>query len=168
MNSMSGEVGISHNTVKQWLTVLEDSFIIKLLRPYHANINKRMVKSPKLYFLDTGLTCLLLGIESAGQLATHPLRSALFETFAFSELTKARFNGALPDNIFFYRDQGGLEIDLVMDFGVECEAIEVKSARALHPAVQKSWLLYAGEDSVDYLGSRAVGWREFGSGLLPA
>ena len=181
MSSLSGELGISHNTVKQWLAVLEDSFIIRLLRPYHANINKRMVKSPKLYFLDTGLACFLLGIQSAGQLATHPLRGALFETFAFSELTKARFNAALPDSMFFYRDQGGLEIDFVMDYGVDCEAIEVKSARALHPdffanlrkftalhpAVRKSWLLYGGEDSVEYLGSRAVGWREFGSALLP-
>jgi hypothetical protein len=181
MNSISGEVGVSHNTVKQWLSVLETSFIIKLLRPYHGNINKRIVKSPKLYFLDTGLACFLLGIQSAGQLATHPLRGALFETFAFSELTKARFNAALPDNMFFYRDQGGLEIDFVLDYGVQCEAVEVKSARAvhpdflanvrkftaLHPAVRKSWLLYGGEESMDYLGSRAVGWRQFGSALLP-
>jgi predicted AAA+ superfamily ATPase len=177
MNALAGEIGVSHNTVKQWLSVLEASYIVKLVRPYQANLNKRLIKAPKLFFLDTGLACFLLGIQDAGQLATHPLRGALFETFAFSELAKARFNAALPDNIYFYRDQGGLEIDFVMDYGAECEAIEVKSARALHPdfftslrkfaalnpAVRKNYLLYGGESSVDYLGARALGWRELAS-----
>lgn len=179
-NAVSEEIGVSHNTVKQWLTVLEESYVIKLVRPYHANVNKRLIKSPKLYFLDTGLACFLLGIQKAEQIATHPLRGALFETFAFSELLKSRLNAALTENIYFYRDQSGLEIDFILDYGIECETIEVKSAKSLHPdffknlrafgklypAVRKSSLLYGGEETVSYLGSTAVGWRDFGGAAV--
>lgn len=132
LKALSDEVGISHNTVKQWLSVLEESYIVKLVRPYFADLNKRLIKSPKLFFLDTGLACFLLGIQHFDQLGAHPLRGAIFETFAYSELLKARYNSALPDSLYFYRDLGGFEIDFILDRGVECDAVEVKSSRTLH------------------------------------
>jgi len=173
LSAIAGEVGISHNTVKQWLSVLEASFIIRLVPAYHANINKRLVKSPKLYFLDTGLACFLLGIHKAAHLSAHPLRGALFETFVYAELLKARYNAALPDNISFYRDQHGLEIDFLFDYGAISDCAEVKSSRVAHPDFYKSmtklksiipslrntYLLYGGEESYDLSGVRVLGWR---------
>jgi len=179
LNALSEEIGISHNTVKQWISVLEESYIIRLVRPYHANVNKRLVKSPKMYFLDTGLVCFLLGIHTSEQVESHPLRGALFETFAFSELLKAEYNSALNDNMYFYRDQGSLEIDFVLDYGSTCEALEVKSSKTLHPdfmknvasfstliqATNNKFLLYGGEETVAYMGATAVGWRNFASAI---
>ncbi len=181
MNALSEEIGISHNTVKQWISVLEESYIVRLVRPYHANVNKRLVKSPKLYFLDTALVCFLLGIHSATQVEAHPLRGALFESFAFSELLKAEYNRALNDRLYFYRDQRGLEIDFVLDYGSKCEALEVKSSKTLHPdfiknlasfstlipAADKKFLLYGGEETAAYMGAAAVGWRDFASAIRP-
>ena len=97
-SSIAAECGITHNTVKAWISVLEASYIIFLLRPHHANFNKRLVKMPKLYFFDVGLAAWLLGIREAEQIAAHPLRGSLFETFIISELMKSRFNqGGRPD-----------------------------------------------------------------------
>jgi predicted AAA+ superfamily ATPase len=92
LSVLANDCGITHNTAKAWISTLEASYILFLLRPHHANFRKRLVKSPKLYFFDTGLLCWLLGIQEAGQLATHPLRGGIFETFIISELMKIHFN----------------------------------------------------------------------------
>ncbi|MCD4718740.1 MAG: ATP-binding protein, partial [Desulfobacula sp.] len=117
MSSIGNECGISHNTVNGWLTILEASYIIKRVKPFYKNFNKRLVKAPKLFFIDTGLACFLLGISSFNHLQAHPLKGALFETFVFSELLKTNFNQAKPDNIYYFRDNIGNEIDFILDAG---------------------------------------------------
>ena len=114
-SNIGAEAGIDQSTVREWLSVLETSFIVYRLQPHHVNLSKRILKSPKLYFLDTGLLCYLLGIRSTEQLAHHPLRGAIVETFVASELIKNRYNAAQEPSIGFFRDSAGHEIDFVVD-----------------------------------------------------
>lgn len=122
LSSLGNDCGVNHSTVKSWLSVLEASYIIKLLRPYYKNFNKRLIKSPKLYFLDTGLACFLLDIQNQSQLATHPLRGALFESFIVAELLKKRFNAVQTDNLFYFRDNIGNEVDIIVRHHVHADA----------------------------------------------
>jgi uncharacterized protein len=108
LNAISNETGVSHNTIKSWISVLEASYIIKLLRPYHKRITRRLVKTPKLYFLDTGLAANLIGIKSAEHLHNHPLKGALFETYVVSEVLKKKFNRGEKDNLFFIEIKKGM------------------------------------------------------------
>jgi predicted AAA+ superfamily ATPase len=122
---------VTHNTIKSWLSVLQASGIIKLLRPWHANIGKRLVKSPKLYFLDTGLACYLLGIRNSEHLMGHPLRGELFETFVVSEAFKQQAHAGVSGRLWFYRDSNGNEVDLLVENGAGMSAWEVKSAMTI-------------------------------------
>jgi predicted AAA+ superfamily ATPase len=131
MQSIGNECGVTHNTVKSWLSVLQASGIIKLLRPWHANINKRLVKSPKLYFLDTGLACFLLGIRKSEHLQGHPLRGALFETFVISEAYKQHDNAGLPEQLWFCRDSNENEVDLLAGRAGHLKAWEIKSGKTV-------------------------------------
>lgn len=110
------------------MSVLQASGIIKLLRPWHANIGKRLIKSPKLYFLDTGLACFLLGIHKSTHLRGHPLRGALFETFAVSEACKQQGHAGYPDQLWFYRDSNGNEVDLLSGHEAALSGWEIKAA----------------------------------------
>ena len=112
LTSLGSDAGVSHTTAREWLTVLEASYIIFQLQPFHANIRKRLVKSPKLYFYDVGLASYLIGIENASQVLTHPLRGSLFENTVVAEVLKHRFNRGLQPNLSFFRDARGLECDL--------------------------------------------------------
>jgi hypothetical protein len=125
-------VGVSHNTIQKWISVLEASYIVHGLPPHHRNFNKRVIKTPKLYMLDSGLACWLLGIESTQQLAYHPLRGELFETAVVTELIKARWNRGLASNISFWRDRGAREADVIVDNAGSLEPIEIKSGATLH------------------------------------
>lgn len=127
LSSLGADAGVSHTTVRQWLTILESSYIVFQLSPYHANIRKRLVKSPKLYFYDVGLASFLIGIEHAGQLSTHPLRGALFENTVVAEILKHRLNRGRRPNLSFYRDVRGLECDVLHRVGERVCAIEVKA-----------------------------------------
>ncbi|MDE0031094.1 MAG: ATP-binding protein [Deltaproteobacteria bacterium] len=127
LSSLGSDAGVSHTTAREWLTVLEASYIIFQLPPFHANIRKRLVKSPKFYFYDAGLASYLIGIENKGQVATHPLRGALFENMVVAETLKHRFNRGRRSNIFFFRDSRGLECDIFYETGRGLGAIEVKS-----------------------------------------
>jgi uncharacterized protein len=131
MNSLGIEAGVDHKTVASWLGVLESSFIVHLLRPHHQNFNKRVVKMPKLYFYDTGLACALLGIQNEAQLITHPLRGSLFENFIISEMVKARFNKNEPNNLYFWRDSTGNEIDVIIDKAGKLFPVEIKSGKTV-------------------------------------
>ncbi|MEQ9102954.1 MAG: ATP-binding protein [Imperialibacter sp.] len=131
MNSLGIEAGVDHKTVASWLGVLESSFIVHLLRPHHQNFNKRIVKMPKLYFYDTGLACALLGIQNEAQLVTHPLRGSLFENFIISEMVKTRFNKNEPNNLYFWRDSTGNEIDVIIDKGGKLYPVEIKSGKTV-------------------------------------
>lgn len=127
VSSLAADCGISPKVAFEWLSLLEASFIIKLVEPWYRNINKRLVKAPKLYFLDVGLACNLIGITAPEQLMTHPLRGALFETMVVSDFIKRRAHSAKHDDIHYYRDSNHNEIDLVVENGVNATLYEIKS-----------------------------------------
>jgi predicted AAA+ superfamily ATPase len=131
LQSLGNDAGISHTTARQWISVLEASYVAFMLPPLHANISKRLTKTPKLYFHDVGLASWLLGIESAAQLATHPLRGALFENLAVSDVLKYRYNSGRRGNLHFYRDSSGLEIDLIYPLGGRYLPIEIKAGQTV-------------------------------------
>jgi len=149
-NTLSNEIGVSHNTVKSWISVLEASYIIKLLRPYHKRISRRLVKSPKLYFLDTGLAANLIGIKSVDHIKNHPLKGSLFETYVVSELLKKKLNRGEQDNLFFYRDQKGNELDIVLDNGFNLDLIEVKLSKTLNTSFLKGFNYFPEIDNFQY------------------
>lgn len=128
LESLGNDVGISASTVREWLSLLEASHIVFRFHPYHDNFGKRLIKSPKIYFTDTGLACYLLGIESPEQLARDPLRGSLFENLMILELMKSRYNQGLDPNLYFYRDRQGKEVDVLYQKGRELIPIEIKSS----------------------------------------
>jgi predicted AAA+ superfamily ATPase len=131
LTSLSNDCGIDQKTVASWISILQSSFIVYLLRPYYGNFNKRVIKSPKLYFYDTGLACSLLGIKTTEQLATHNAKGALFENLMILELLKARLNEGAEDNLYFWRDKTGNEIDLITDDAGRLQIYEMKSAETI-------------------------------------
>jgi len=131
-SALSNEVGVSVVTIQEWISVLEASYILFRLPPFYRNIGKRLIKAPKLYFYDTGLACFLLGIENKNQLATHPLRGAVFENLVILEFLKNRLNqGKLP-NLLYYRDKSQNEVDILQEQGNQIHAFEIKSAKSFH------------------------------------
>ena len=131
-SELASTVGLSHSTVHAWLGLLERSGLIFLLQPHHANFSKRLVKTPKIYFMDTGLLCYLLRIQSADQIPTHPLKGALFETWVVSEMAKYFWHRGEEPPLYFWRDHKGQEIDLVVDYGSRLWPVEIKSAETIH------------------------------------
>ena len=131
LSSLADDTGISQRTAREWMTVLEASYIVFLLQPYHANIGKRLVKTPKLYFYDTGLAAWLCGIETESQVATHPLRGNLFENTVIMEALKFLYNRGKRSNLYFYRDSNGNEIDLIYSIGHHILPIEIKSGQTI-------------------------------------
>lgn len=131
MSSLAVEVGIDVKTIGSWISVLETSFIVFRLQPYHENFHKRIVKMPKLYFYDTELAVALLGVENAGQLALHPSRGSLFENMVIVDFLKKRYNAGKSNNLFFWRDNVGNEIDLILAKGNTRIPIEIKSGQTV-------------------------------------
>ena len=131
LSALGADAGVSHTTARHWLTVLEASYVVFQLPPFSANIRKRLVKSPKLYFYDVGLASHLIGIENAGQMSTHPLRGPLFENAVVVEALKHRFNWGRRANLSFFRDVRGLECDLLYEDGNDIGAIEIKSGATI-------------------------------------
>ncbi len=127
--SLASDVGVSAVTIKEWIAVLEATYILIRLEPYFENFGKRLIKSPKLYFADTGLACHLLGIDTTEQLTKDPLYGNLFENWVVVELMKARFNQAMDPRLYFYRDVSGREIDLLFQQGSRLIPIEIKSSK---------------------------------------
>ncbi|MBO4282912.1 MAG: ATP-binding protein [Bacteroidales bacterium] len=164
LSSLTNETGVSSPTLKEWLSILEASYIVFKLQPYHANISKRLVKTPKIYFYDTGVLCFLLGIENAKQLETHPLRGAIFENLVITEFVKSRLNEGRMPNFHFYRDCRGTEIDLVQTVANELYFYEIKSSQTFNAKffdniksvskifgdrVTKSAVIYDGRDTIE-------------------
>ncbi|MCD4813869.1 ATP-binding protein [bacterium] len=131
-SAIANDCGINHNTAKQWISVLEASHIIYLLKPHYKNFNKRLIKAPKLYFLDVGLAAYLLEIENSKHFTNHPLRGALFEAFVVSELLKKRFNSGKKSNLYYFRDNIGNEVDVIADKGTIQIPIEIKSGKTIN------------------------------------
>jgi len=133
-SALAGETGISAPTVRSWGSVLETSYLTYTLRPYFVNISKRLVKAPKVYFVDTGLLCFLLGISSTEQLAVHPLRGAVFENLVINEMLKHELNSGRLPQLYFYRENSGREIDLVKEEAGKLSLFEVKSSSTFNPS----------------------------------
>jgi len=173
LSSLASDCGISHNTAKSWISVLEASYLIFLLSPHHQNFNKRLTKSPKLYFYDTGLVCLLLNLQSSEQLFMHPIRGALFETWVLSELFKRQFNQGVRPNLYFWRDSQGHEIDVLIDKGDKLIPIEIKAGQTINSDYFKGihyWqdlskqkegaqLIYAGEENQIRSSIEILSWK---------
>jgi uncharacterized protein len=174
LSSISNECGISQPTAKAWLSALEASYIIYLLKPHHKNYNKRLVKTPKLYFYDTGLACTLLGMENAKQLSTHYLRGELFENFIITEYLKSAFNNVKEPNIYFWRDNIGNEVDLIIDDSTKLRGVEIKSGATFKEEFFKGinyWenlsrisgntLVYGGDLSMETKYGKLVSWKDW-------
>ena len=161
-SSLANDVGVSATAIRQWLSILEASFIVFKLSPYYQNFGKRVVKSPKYFFTDTGLLAFLLGIEQPYQVARDPLVGQLFENLIVIECLKTRANQGKAPNLYFFRDSNGNEVDLLFESGRELVAIEVKYSstyrqellkglkrlRGLTPNIKQSYLVYSGEPFV--------------------
>lgn len=133
-SALSVEVGMSVPTIKNWLSILSASYIVHLLHPYYANIGKRLTKTPKLYFYDTGLAAFLLGIQSEEQMDLHPLRGSLFENMVVNDVMKLGYNAGREDMLFFYRDKSQREVDILRVLPPDrVEAYEVKAAQTFQP-----------------------------------
>jgi predicted AAA+ superfamily ATPase len=173
LSALSNELGLTHPTIRSWVSILEASHIIKLLRPWHANIGKRLVKTSKLYFIDTGLVCHLLGIERADQVKTHPLRGALFENLIVAEILKQRFNAGRPDNLYFYRDHKGNEVDLMLEYSEGYDCFEIKSAKTIQSSffrgldtfqrdvgrIRHRHIVYSGADTRTEKNTQILPWH---------
>ena len=173
--SLGADCGISGVTAKQWLSVLESSYVVMLLKPHHRNFGKRLVKSPKLYFLDVGLAAWLMGIRDAAGLEIHAARGALFETWAVGELYKDRLNLGESPQLYFWRDSTGNEVDVILETAAGLKSIELKSGSTFasdwlsglskwkqlsQEPQQASQLVYGGDESYERNGVEVWSWRE--------
>ena len=176
LSGLAADCGITHNTAGSWISILEAGYILFLLRPHFRNYNKRLIKSPKLYFYDTGLLAWLLSIRSPDQLNIHSMRSRIFESFIISETVKSFFNKGLPHPLYFWRDRSGNEIDLLIEHGDRLQPVEIKSGQTLNrnffngirkwmrpagSAAIKPTLIYGGDESVMYKDINAVPWHSW-------
>lgn len=137
-SELSNEIGVDSKTISSWLSVLQASYIVMLLPPWFENVGKRLTKMPKLYFIDPGLACYLLDIETPEQLSRDKMRGAIFENFVVIEAVKKRYNQGRASNIYFYRDSNQNEIDLLIKEGDSLKGIEIKSAMTYNTVFEKS------------------------------
>jgi uncharacterized protein len=173
-SNIANELGVAVNTIKNWISVLQATYVIFLLQPWHTNINKRLVKTPKLYFYDVGLASFLLGIENELQITTHPLRGPLFENMVLVELLKERYNKGFSSNFYFYRDQHNNEVDIVQEQGHLINLFEIKSSMTFHPdflkglnylkklipdRIQNSTLVYSGSEDFPIQNHKVVNYQ---------
>lgn len=173
--ALGADCGISAVTAREWLSVLEASYLVMRLAPYHRNFGKRLIKSPKLYFLDVGLMAWLLGIRDAASIQHHAARGALFETYVVGEFVKRRFNAGQAADLYFWRDSAGHEVDLLYETAQGLQAVEIKAGSTFAadwPAAAAKWqayakdeglppmIVYGGEGAYERQGCRVVGWRE--------
>ncbi len=172
MNELSNSIGIDNKTVRQWLSVLESSYIIYLLQPFYNNFNKRIIKAPKLYFYDTGVAAYLLNIRSATDLKNHFAKGALFENFIINELMKNCYNNKVQPSFHYFRDSNGNEVDLLVEQAGYTYAIEIKAAKtinesffkglnfysALSTKEVKTFCVYGGSEQYKYKENHVLGW----------
>ena len=175
LTSLGADCGVSAVTAREWISVLEASYLVVRLMPHHANFGKRLVKTPKLYFLDVGLMAWLLGIRDEQSLCTHAARGALFETWVVSERFKQKFNAGQPADLYFWRDSSGHEVDLIEETPSGLCATEIKSGATFSPdwlAGVRKWqhiagdkaglsrLIYGGDTSFEREQCQVHSWRE--------
>lgn len=175
MSSLAIDCGVSHNTIRSWLSVLEAGYVVFLLQPHHQNFGKRLVKTPKLYFYDTGLAAFLLGIRDAEHLSIHSARSSLFENLVVSELLKQRYNQGLASNLYFWRNNTGDEVDVVIELGEKLMPMEIKSGQTFNAdyltglnkwmkiagdAALTPQLVYGGSENMTRNGVEVRSWKQ--------
>ena len=175
--ALGADCGLSASTAREWLSVLEASYLVTRIQPYYQNFGKRLVKTPKLYFLDVGLMAWLIGIRDTVTLDTHVSRGALFETFVVGELIKRQYNQGQNADLYFWRDSAGNEIDLLLDTPQGLQAIEIKSGSTFASDWIKGFkvwkrntqvntliprIIYGGTDSYDREGHQVMGWPDIG------
>lgn len=171
---LANEIGVSVHTINSWISILETSFVIFKLNPFYTNINKRLIKSYKIYFYDTGLASTLLRIQNSEQLDYHPLRGALFENLVVAEVIKSQNNRGFMDNFFFYRDSNQNEVDLLLDNVISYDVIEIKSSETFNTSLVKglnyfrqlfpgktrnSILCYVGKNEMNYLEHKLINYK---------
>ena len=173
---LANEIGVSIPTIQSWLNVLEASYVAFRLQPFYRNIGKRLVKTPKIYFSDTGFVCFLLGIRTTEHLKTHPLRGHIFENMIVAEMLKNRFNAGEDSNLYFYRDKAKHEVDVVETHGMQMRAYEIKSAQRYNrdffkeldylrnifgDDVLSTQVLYDGTENFDVEENGILNYRKF-------
>lgn len=173
--SLANDAGISPNTARDWLSILESSYILYRLQPYHHNFNKRLVKSPKLFFYDTGVACSLLGIRDANQVNFHYLKGALFENLIINEFIKRNFNQGENRQPYFWQDNHGKEIDCLLENGKTITPVEIKSGKTVSPSYfenfkfwrslvnlpeKQGYVVYGGDQSMQTSTGALISWRE--------
>ena len=180
MNNLAIETGVDNKTVASWIGILESSFILYRLQPHYANFNKRVVKMPKLYFYDTGLACSLLGIQNTEQLKFHPLAGSLFENFVIGEIQKKIYNRGINQKLYFWRDNTGHEIDIIIERPEGLFPVEIKSGMTINSEYFKElhfWqkisgkmpgvIVYSGDitqkrsDSIEVIGWKQLSGYDF-------
>ncbi len=174
LSEMGNIIGVSYKTINRWISVLEASFIVYRLPPYHNNFNKRIVKSPKLYFYDVGLACALLNIRTTEDLTRHFAKGALFENFILNEILKNQINRNLPSKNYFWNASGSHEVDLLMNRAGQLQAIEIKSSRTIHTRFfdtlkyfqnlsgalpENSYLIYGGDETQKRSQATVLSWK---------
>jgi uncharacterized protein len=173
--SLANDAGISPNTARSWLSILESSYILYRLQPYHRNFNKRLVKSPKLYFYDTGVACSLLGIREENQIRLHYMKGSLFENLIINEFIKCNYNRGENLQPYFWQDNHGKEIDCLMVVGERVTPIEIKSGKTMSTSYfdnlkyfrslaalpeDQGYVVYGGEQSMQTIIGKLVSWRD--------
>ncbi len=180
ISSLASDTGVSPNTAEDWLSILEASYIIKRLNPYFKNIGKRLIKSPKIYFLDTGLLVALLNVQNEQQLQSHYLVGSIFENFVISEMLKNIENFGIPAKLFFYRDSHGHEVDVIVDFGLEQIPVEIKLSASYNESFSKNleqwnkvvnkehegFVIYGGEKKIETKKTKMLPWNDFNAEVL--
>ena len=172
--SIAEDCDTSHNTVREWLSILETSYIILRLHPYHKSYNKRLIKHPKIYFFDTGLACHLLGIHSKEHFLTHYHKGPIFETFVLSELYKHTYNHAFSYQFYFWRDNHRKKIDLIIENGTRTRVAEIKSAKTFqerylqqihywgkltNTPLKHAYLILGADESFAFRETSVIGWK---------
>ena len=172
--SLASDTGISPNTAKAWLSILESSYILYRLQPYHRNFSKRLVKSPKLYFYDTGVACSLLGIRDDNQVNLHYMKGALFENLIINEFIKRSFHRGENRQPYFWQDSHGKEIDCLLVSGDDVTPVEIKSGKTISTSYfdnlkywrplaslpeDQGYVVYGGEQSIQTGAGALVSWR---------
>lgn len=150
-SELSNEVGVSVNTVRSWLSILQASYIVFMVHPYSENSRKRLTKTPKIYFYDTGLACYLLGIENEAQLNSDRMRGHLFENMVVADMVKRRAHEGKNTDLMFYRDSNGNELDLLVPVGQSLEGYEIKSSTTYNNTFEKGF-----HSVTDQLNTRLV------------
>ena len=171
---MGNDIGVTNNTARSWLSVLDTSWLTLSLPAWHRNIRKQVIKAPKLHFLDSGLVCQLLGIRSAEELRHHPLRGSIFESWVASELLKQFLNRGETPALYHYRESRGLEVDLLWELADSLNIIEVKAGSTINSHFFKNllrfkenvqdqsiipWLVYGGSEHYRRQGCKVTDWQ---------